>query len=184
MALKSCIKCDHEISEWASSCPNCGAPQVLSLIDQDGDSTDKRPKTKLTPGLMILCILVAIGTYFFLVRPLAERAAHDFSSNQSLESRLKRTAKSQQEQLPQKTPFAQIKSVEAQENTLYYKVHLNPAIPYVGNERMAEIMAMGFCSEVPVRNLIDDGGVICWHVFSQKKRIGSVCLDTCPASQY
>jgi len=30
MALIKCVECNHEVSEFAESCPNCGCPISIS----------------------------------------------------------------------------------------------------------------------------------------------------------
>lgn len=39
MALIKCVECNHEVSEFAESCPNCGCPISISKNKKNANNT-------------------------------------------------------------------------------------------------------------------------------------------------
>lgn len=62
MALITCPECGHEVSEHATSCPQCGYPLIVEI---SLDTTDNAKKTSLTKPAG--CFLQAISTFIFVM---------------------------------------------------------------------------------------------------------------------
>jgi hypothetical protein len=58
MAMMSCKECNHEISDRAASCPNCGAPVMYP-----------KPRRRLTGLLAAVVVLACIGVAIWLMLP-------------------------------------------------------------------------------------------------------------------
>lgn len=69
MALIKCPECGQEISDQATSCPNCGCPmkeneeatEIVELIEEKNIKKQRRQNRVLVIGIIVVAILVAVG---------------------------------------------------------------------------------------------------------------------------
>ena len=69
MALIKCPECGQEISDQATSCPNCGCPmkeneeitEIVELIEEKNIKKQRRRNKVLVVGIIVVAILVAGG---------------------------------------------------------------------------------------------------------------------------
>lgn len=69
MALVKCQECGQEISDQATSCPNCGCPmkenkeaaEIVELIEEKNIKKQRRRNRVLVIGIIVVAILVAVG---------------------------------------------------------------------------------------------------------------------------
>lgn len=78
MALIKCPECGKEVSDKASSCPNCGCPlEKNKTVDAINDSKGKKSKKKTTKKLLIsigiVIVLIFIGTVIYYIATINER---------------------------------------------------------------------------------------------------------------
>lgn len=70
MALIKCEECEKQVSDKAQSCPNCGAPIVVSkssplLYPQE----PSKSKAKISPSAWFALILLVIGAFWLFQTP-------------------------------------------------------------------------------------------------------------------
>lgn len=81
MALIKCPECGKEISDKASSCPNCGCPIEIQKTEVSGDISDqliieqplKKSNKKIIPIAAVLIIVVIIGVVIYNVKVVQPR---------------------------------------------------------------------------------------------------------------
>lgn len=81
MALIKCPECGKEISDKASSCPNCGCPIEIQKTEVSGNISDqliteqplKKSNKKIIPIAAVLIIVVIIGVVIYNVKVVQPR---------------------------------------------------------------------------------------------------------------
>lgn len=63
MALIACNECDKEISDKATACPSCGAPQTATT---ETPKTSPKAKEKTSAIAWVATVLVVLGAIWFL----------------------------------------------------------------------------------------------------------------------
>ena len=70
MALIKCEECDKQVSDKAQSCPNCGAPIVVSKPSALLSPQEPiKPKVETSQSAWVVLTLVAIGIFWLFQTP-------------------------------------------------------------------------------------------------------------------